>query len=1244
MMKRLRGQGLVETALILPVLLLLILGIIESALLIQGYITVQHAARSAARFAASYQPPQGACVDLDGDGINLSWENPGEIEDRAPRPYCPVDNTYDVGETLADYYDRRVALIKLWAREKAAGLRIDANALGLRESDFILYQEQPNFLGVRVWGYPSADADCESDPSLCRDHPGLEGLPVRVAVVHNVEIIDPFYRVIAPYITVRADSQMINEGLQVGTGNAPVGGFSWPADYEPPGGGGGEPTPTQSGPEPTVAPTTYFIELSASAFNELPDERGHQFVATVTDQALRPVKDAQVSFSTDGGGFSYSGVGPRYAEGRTDGAGQVAIIQYGNEPMTVTVRAWLDYNLDNTWDDPDEPSDTATKTWTVSGPYVTADKHQLYPLDWLYADVMDHDPLGNPYSLLWCAITTTTSITELVISDPVEVDPVTFDLENVGFEIPDGGFGLYQLETHESGGRCGAGYVARSAPIEVRETLPDLRVTSLVLPDQVCPSSVFTMTVTIENLAPAEATELFDVDIYVDPVGIPSEGQVGVVKQWVSGMGPREVITLTTLMWFGDEGAHDLYARVDTSDYVEEGDEGNNILDTPVMAGRLCEIDGQVSFPCTFDDTRQDGYILYPAADTGFLSPTGNEPDNGGFYRPERAYDNDYYRAEEENYADGVSHIYRDYGISIPAGQEVVGIEVRLDWWLDSTYSTSWIDVELSWDGGNSWSEVRSATTKRRGDGNPTDIEGSSTDRWGHTWTASELSDENFRVRLTLRTNSTYRDFYIDWVPVQVSYGSQRDKYWRDSSYEDVATVLGSNDLGDSYSSWDDFDDPDTDKADPPVLEYNVEFEHTGTYDVWVLGRPCAESARGCLGGESANDSVWVSLDGKPVSDNYFIADWGAGGLDWRHDGVQLNVGTPGIHSIELRMREDGFEWARVVMTNTGVAPLGEGPATTLCAGCAGEENDPPPWVDETKPPGLIECYQILDAGGFEGSAPTVFSHWSAGGSMAYALSANPVSDGAVSMLLRASLSTNIVGCAQEFALAPWLSQVVQLPSEVYTQTTFVLSGQRYVDSPPGTGDWDCSVPDCMEAPDRILAQANGGTGLEIVDGGAVTHTWAPFSVDLTSEVDPHSHPGGDVTLRLYGDHDEDDCGTWFYFDELTCDVCTEWPIPDPISGTASVGGQVRVVRLGIPSALPGVHVWAYTRGGDVYHTMTIQDGMFHFYNIPPNTAPDEYTIYTEAWIGGYLRNATTSVALDPDERNYSLTLTMHSS
>ena len=54
--KKQKGQGLTEFALILPLLLLLLLGIIEASRVIWAYITVQTAAREAVRYAVTGRP------------------------------------------------------------------------------------------------------------------------------------------------------------------------------------------------------------------------------------------------------------------------------------------------------------------------------------------------------------------------------------------------------------------------------------------------------------------------------------------------------------------------------------------------------------------------------------------------------------------------------------------------------------------------------------------------------------------------------------------------------------------------------------------------------------------------------------------------------------------------------------------------------------------------------------------------------------------------------------------------------------------------------------------------------------------------------------------------------------------------------------------------------------------------------------------------------------------------------------
>ena len=117
----------------------------------------------------------------------------------------------------------------------------------------------------------------------------------------------------------------------------------------------------------------------------------------------------------------------------------------------------------------------------------------------------------------------------------------------------------------------------------------------------------------------------------------------------------------------------------------------------------------------------------------------------------------------------GDRHRYYDYAISIPSGCSIKGIEARLDWWLESTDGTNSMSVELSWDGGTSWTAAKTDTTETTSEHTAT--LGSSTDTWETSWTPENLSNAKFLVRLTSNSTDSLRDFYLDWVPVKVYYG-----------------------------------------------------------------------------------------------------------------------------------------------------------------------------------------------------------------------------------------------------------------------------------------------------------------------------------------------------------------------------------------------------------------------------------------------------------------------------------------
>ena len=160
------------------------------------------------------------------------------------------------------------------------------------------------------------------------------------------------------------------------------------------------------------------------------------------------------------------------------------------------------------------------------------------------------------------------------------------------------------------------------------------------------------------------------------------------------------------------------------------------------------------------------------AGDTGFLNPTAQAFDTGGDgdgfeLNPTNAFADGSGNASNTNGRDD-RHRFYDYGVSIPVDCSIRGIEVQLDWWLDATNGISSMDLELSWDGGTSWTAAKSDPEETTSEHTVTF--GSATDVWGRTWMLSDVDNANFRVRLTSISTVGIKDFYLDWVPVKVHY------------------------------------------------------------------------------------------------------------------------------------------------------------------------------------------------------------------------------------------------------------------------------------------------------------------------------------------------------------------------------------------------------------------------------------------------------------------------------------------
>jgi len=169
---------------------------------------------------------------------------------------------------------------------------------------------------------------------------------------------------------------------------------------------------------------------------------------------------------------------------------------------------------------------------------------------------------------------------------------------------------------------------------------------------------------------------------------------------------------------------------------------------------------------------------------TGLLNPTSNSAvllngdSNGYETNPANANTNNSVFAVDTNSGTNTNtsctdigkdkHLYFNYGVSLPVGSIINGIEVRLDARADATAGNPSICVQLSSDGGLTWTTAKTTPTLTTAEATYT--LGGAADTWGRSWTVTNFSNTNFRVRVINVSSNNARDFSLDWIAVQVTY------------------------------------------------------------------------------------------------------------------------------------------------------------------------------------------------------------------------------------------------------------------------------------------------------------------------------------------------------------------------------------------------------------------------------------------------------------------------------------------
>lgn len=150
---------------------------------------------------------------------------------------------------------------------------------------------------------------------------------------------------------------------------------------------------------------------------------------------------------------------------------------------------------------------------------------------------------------------------------------------------------------------------------------PDLTITS-ISPDATSVDQQVEIIVTVTNEGTQDVTQDFFVDVYYDPSAPPDKGQYGDEWQQITEtVQAGESIHVTFTHTFNSSGDHEVWAQADTSDFVSETDENNNIYGphTVAVSERRHENETfslpagkwkMISVPFTLDDPRLDAVLV----------------------------------------------------------------------------------------------------------------------------------------------------------------------------------------------------------------------------------------------------------------------------------------------------------------------------------------------------------------------------------------------------------------------------------------------------------------------------------------------------------------------------------------------------------------------------------------------------------------------------------------------------------
>ncbi|NCN12136.1 hypothetical protein GW937_02325, partial [Candidatus Kaiserbacteria bacterium] len=207
-----------------------------------------------------------------------------------------------------------------------------------------------------------------------------------------------------------------------------------------------------------------------------------------------------------------------------------------------------------------------------------------------------------------------------------------------------------------------------------------------------------------------------------------------------------------------ENGVQDIFGSIDHVQHNRNnrgsgGGSRSAIGGADIPPGRTVETGGEQGGGGTVDGGT--GELI--GNDPYFRSPTAH---SGDWQSAANAYDQTDGTYATTSLANTSSFL--NHGFSVSLGNLINGIEVKLE--ISGSTAAGNIGVQLSWDGGVSWTDTKTTATLTTSD--KVVSLGDASDTWGHTWSTTDFSNANFVVRLTGGPSSN--TIMVDAIQVRV--------------------------------------------------------------------------------------------------------------------------------------------------------------------------------------------------------------------------------------------------------------------------------------------------------------------------------------------------------------------------------------------------------------------------------------------------------------------------------------------